>query len=110
MAKFPVAFGKRKSAANKEHVDGQVSSFRVLERTEVGEVKPFDSGSGLGRPITTTTVRPYSQVDMLAEEDNMFTSLKINRYAHPSCCVFIDPLVSDILFSSLPLPDGSFPP
>ncbi|CAI4217101.1 unnamed protein product [Parascedosporium putredinis] len=78
MAKFPVTFGKRKSATSNADPDGQVSSFRVLERTEVAGVKSFDGGSGLGRPIATT-VRPYSQVNMVADEDNMFANLQINR-------------------------------
>ena len=80
MGKFPVTFGKRKSAANKDDTDGQVSSFRVLERTEVTGVKSFDGGAAQLRPFSTTTVRPYSHVDMVADEDNMFANLRVNRY------------------------------
>jgi hypothetical protein len=75
MARFPVPFGRRKSAVAKE--DGEaVPSFRVLERAEVG-AKSFD-GPRMTRP--TSTLRPYSQTDILAEEENMFASLTINRY------------------------------
>lgn len=81
MARFPVSFGKRKSAAAKE--DGEVvPSFRVLERTDLEGVKTFDGSSRPARPVST--VRPYSQVDNLAEEENMFTGLKVNRYVGSS--------------------------
>ncbi|MBE3049367.1 hypothetical protein IMZ48_44085 [Candidatus Bathyarchaeota archaeon] len=78
MPRFPVAFGKRKSSAPKD--DGEVvPSFRVLERTtDATGVKSFDGSRGVSRPMST--VRPYSQVDYLAEEENMFAGLKVNRY------------------------------
>lgn len=77
MARFlPTSFGKRKSALVKENGE-PVPSFRVLERNEIVGAKAFD-GHGTARP--TSTLRPYSQVDVLAEEENMFSGLKINRY------------------------------
>lgn len=77
MPRFPVAFGKRKSGVSKE--DGElVPSFRVLDRTEAVGVKTFNGHPGTGRPVSTA--RPYSQVDNLAEEENMFSNLKMNRY------------------------------
>ena len=86
MARFPVSFGKRRSAAAKD--DGEVvPSFRVLERTDVEGVKTFDGSSRPARP--TSTVRPYSQVDSLAEEENMFTGLKVNRYVDSTARCFI---------------------
>lgn len=77
MPKFP-AFGKRKSAMPKE--DGEVvPSFRVLERTDQVGVKSFDDPRAVRRPVST--VRPYSQADTLApEEENMFVNLHANRY------------------------------
>lgn len=77
MPRFPVAFGKRKSAAPKEDAD-VVPSFRVLERTDAVGVKTFDGSRGVARPMSST--RPYSQVDNLAaEDDNMFAGLNVNR-------------------------------
>lgn len=78
MARFPVPFGKRKSAVPKEDGD-VVPSFRVLERTDPVGVKSFDDPRGARRPVST--VRPHSQVDNLAaEEENMFAHLNGNRY------------------------------
>lgn len=64
-----------------------VPSFRVLERTDVEGVKTFDGSSRPARP--TSTVRPYSQVDNLAEEENMFTGLNVNRYVDSTMRRFI---------------------
>ena len=85
MPRFPVPFGKRKSSAPKD--DGEVvPSFRVIERTpDATGVKNFDGSRGVSRPMSTA--RPYSQVDYLAEEENMFAGLKGNRYVDYPCAV-----------------------
>lgn len=101
MARFPVSFGKRKPAVTKE--DGEVvPSFRVLERTDVEGVKTFDGSSRPARP--TSTVRPYSQVDNLAEEENMFTGLKVNRYVDSiaRCFILIRSEASESVRGSVP--------
>lgn len=101
MARFPVSFGKRKPAVAKE--DGEVvPSFRVLERTDVEGVKTFDGSSRPARP--TSTVRPYSQVDNLAEEENMFTGLKVNRYVDSTtrCFILVRSEASESVRGSVP--------
>jgi hypothetical protein len=90
MPRFPVAFGKRRSAAHENVADAP--TFRVLERTEVmagagggsggsggSGARSLDAGSTMGRPLTSTP-RTQAQPDMVSAEDNMFAGLKINRY------------------------------
>lgn len=85
-----------------------VSSFRVLERNEPVGIKSFDGNRGVARPIST--VRPYSQVDFLAEEENMFAGLKGNRYVDSPCAVHSSPFVVwRVRKSALgPVPRGIF--
>jgi hypothetical protein len=75
MPRFPVAFGKRRSTADSFGNGPAVSSFRVLDRSEVAG-KNFDGGARLGP-------RAYNSPNLNAEdiaEDNIFASLKPNRY------------------------------
>lgn len=92
MPRFSVAFGRRRSTVNSDEFlqngpvatgdqQQQQSSFRVLERTEVGGNKSFDGGLRLLQ-ATTTAIPPKQHYD-LSLEDNMFADSKNNRYVHP---------------------------
>jgi hypothetical protein len=83
MPKFPVAFGRRKSALNSDDFSNAPltggSSFRVMERSEVAGGKSFDGGVRLSK-ASTTAVFPKSNLSDASVEDNMFADLKVNRY------------------------------
>lgn len=92
MPRFSVAFGRRRSTVNSEEFlqngpvttgdqQQQQSSFRVLERTEVGGNKSFDGGHRLLKAATTAI--PPKHYNDLSLEDNMFADVKNNRYVHP---------------------------
>lgn len=78
MPRFPVAFGRRKSAADSlENVPAAEPSFRVLERAEVVNGKSFDGGARLA---ARTHHLPQTSVSGISIEDNIFADLKTNRY------------------------------
>ncbi|KAF0318707.1 hypothetical protein RB213_011182 [Colletotrichum asianum] len=88
MPRFSVAFGRRRSTVNSEEFlqhgpvttgdqQQQQSSFRVLERTEVGGNKSFDGGHRLLKAATTAI--PPKHYNDLSLEDNMFADVKNNR-------------------------------
>ncbi|KAK4131981.1 hypothetical protein BT67DRAFT_140995 [Trichocladium antarcticum] len=82
MARFSVAFGRRKSTADSlENATATGPSFRVLERSEVVGVKAFDSSARLST-MTHSLHRP-TRSDVTVD-DNIFADLKSNRYV--ACC------------------------
>ncbi|KAL0936600.1 uncharacterized protein CTRU02_208815 [Colletotrichum truncatum] len=87
MPRFSVAFGRRRSTVTSEDFQNgavamgdqqQQSSFRVLERTEVGGNKSFDGGHRLLKAATTAIPPKHNYTD-LSTEDNMFADVKNNR-------------------------------
>ena len=78
MPRFSVAFGRRKSGAdNFDNVPPTTeSSFRVLERTEVGGGKSFDGGAALVTKQHRGDKKNGSDVTI---EDNIFANFKSNR-------------------------------
>ena len=77
------AFVKRKSTAPADYSQyGQVegSSFRVLERKEVGAGKSFDGAAvRVSRPVTAPFPQAHLQPYPDGDDDNMFADLKLNR-------------------------------
>jgi hypothetical protein len=79
MARFSVAFGRRKSSAdNLENAAVTGPSFRVLERTEVVGSKPFEGGMRVAAVTHSIQHRPTGSD--VTVDDNMFADLKSNRY------------------------------
>ncbi|KAJ0168651.1 hypothetical protein CTA2_2925 [Colletotrichum tanaceti] len=85
MPRFSVSFGRRRSTVNSDEFHEEPTatkerptSFRVMDRTEVGGQKSFDGGHRLVK--ATTTVIPskknYSDPSL---GDNMFSDVKNNR-------------------------------
>ncbi|CCF47572.1 hypothetical protein CH063_15913 [Colletotrichum higginsianum] len=77
MPRFSVSFGRRRSTVNSDEFHEEPTatkerptSFRVMERTEVGGQKSFDGGHRLN----------YSDPSL---GDNMFSDVKNNRYVYP---------------------------
>ncbi|KAI2629590.1 hypothetical protein GGR54DRAFT_268816 [Hypoxylon sp. NC1633] len=76
MPRFPVTFRRKSTAA--EDPNGHIAepSFRVLERSEVGNGKSFDGGARLAK---MTAAAPKSNFSDLATQDNLFVGMKNNR-------------------------------
>lgn len=75
MPRFPVNF-RRKSQVTEDHDAPVESSFRVLERTEVGAGKSFDGGARL---MKATGGIPKTTLSEITTEDNIFAHMKSNR-------------------------------
>jgi hypothetical protein len=74
MPKFPIGFGRRKSAANvlEDVQDAPVAehSFKVFERPEESS-KSFDGGAKFARAAAASSGRPKTS----HKEDNMFEGI-----------------------------------
>ncbi|KXH63673.1 hypothetical protein CSAL01_12701 [Colletotrichum salicis] len=93
MPRFSVSFGRRRSTVNSEEFHDEPvetttkerpTSFRVLERTEVGAgagQKSFDGGHRLLK-ATTMAIPPKQYSDLSLEDNNIFADVKNNRYVH----------------------------
>ncbi|KAK8055380.1 hypothetical protein PG993_000607 [Apiospora rasikravindrae] len=75
MPRFPVNF-RRKSQVTEDHDAPVESSFRVLERTEVGPGKSFDGGARL---MKATGAVPKTTLSEITADDNIFANMKSNR-------------------------------
>lgn len=77
MPRFPVNF-RRKSQVTEDHDAPVESSFRVLERTEVGAAggKSFDGGVRL---MKATGGVPKTTLSEVTTDDNIFANMKSNR-------------------------------
>ncbi|WDK18870.1 hypothetical protein CGRA01v4_10157 [Colletotrichum graminicola] len=91
MPRFSVSFGRRRSTVDSDEFHEEPvatkerpTSFRVLERTEVGGQKSFDGGHRLVK-ATATAIPPKNNHSDLSLEDNnnnnsnMFADVKNNR-------------------------------
>ncbi|KAK7965225.1 hypothetical protein PG996_000420 [Apiospora saccharicola] len=79
MPRFPVNF-RRKSQVTEDHDAPVESSFRVLERTEVGVGKSFDGGARL---MKATGGVPKTTLSEITTDDNIFAHMKSsNRSRH----------------------------
>ena len=72
MPRFPVNF-RRKSQVTEDHDAPVESSFRVLERTEVGVGKSFDGGARL---MKATGGVPKTTLSEITTDDNIFAHMK----------------------------------
>jgi hypothetical protein len=87
MPRFSAAFSRRKSTADEVqnaliNPAEQQHSFRVIERSDVANVKSFDGGARLARASGNHLTRP-GHLD-IEQDDNMFAHLKGDRYVHQS--------------------------